>query len=50
MSSDDPNATPLMKLHAYTDGYSQLAIYALVAGVALIAISPFVRKLMKGVH
>lgn len=50
MSSADPNATPLMKLHAYTDGYSQLAIYALVAGVALIAISPLVRKLMKGVH
>lgn len=50
MSSADPNATPLMKLHAYTDGYSQLALYALVAGVVLIAISPFVRKLMKGVH
>ena len=50
MSSADPNATPLMKLHAYTDGYSQLAIYALVAGAALIAISPLVRKLMKGVH
>jgi POT family proton-dependent oligopeptide transporter len=50
MSSADPNATPLMKLHAYTDGYSQLAIYALVAGVVLIGISPFVRKLMRGVH
>ena len=50
MSSADPNATPLMKLHAYTDGYSQLAIYALIAGVVLIAISPLVRKLMKGIH
>ncbi|MEO8591106.1 MAG: peptide MFS transporter [Flavobacteriales bacterium] len=50
MSSADPEATPLMKLHAYTAGYSQLAIYALVAGVVLIAISPLVRKLMRGVH
>ncbi len=50
MSSADPNATALMKLHAYTDGYHQLAIYALIAGVVLIAISPFVRKLMRGVH
>ncbi len=50
MSSADPNATPLMKLHSYTDGYMQLGIYALIAGVVLIAISPFVRKLMRGVH
>ena len=50
MSSADPEATPLMKLHAYTDGYSQLAIYALVSGGVLIAISPLVRKLMRGVH
>jgi proton-dependent oligopeptide transporter, POT family len=50
MSSEDPNATPLMKLHGYTDGYMQLAIYALIAGVVLIAISPVVRKLMRGVH
>ncbi|MEO8067638.1 MAG: peptide MFS transporter [Flavobacteriales bacterium] len=50
MSSADPEATPLMKLHAYTDGYMQLGIYALIAGVVLIAISPMVRKLMRGVH
>jgi POT family proton-dependent oligopeptide transporter len=50
MSSADPEATPLMKLAAYTSGYKQLALYALVAGVVMIIISPFVRKLMKGVH
>jgi POT family proton-dependent oligopeptide transporter len=30
----------------YADGYKQLAIYALVAGVILILISPLVKKLM----
>jgi len=34
---------------AYTDGYKQLAIYALIAGVVMILISPFVRKLMQEV-
>lgn len=34
------------KLINYTAGYEQLAIYALIAGVVLIAISPLVRKLM----
>ena len=37
------------KLITYTDGYQQLAIYALIAGVVLIAISPIVRKLMQEV-
>jgi len=37
------------KLITYTDGYYQLAIYALIAGVVLIAISPLVRKLMQEV-
>ena len=50
MSSADPNASNVAKLVAYTDGYLQLGIYALVAGVVLIAISPLVRKLMHGVH
>ena len=34
------------KLMLYTDGYRQLAIYALIAGILLIVISPLVRKLM----
>jgi POT family proton-dependent oligopeptide transporter len=50
MSSADPNATALVKLTAYTDGYQQLGIYALISGAALIALSPLVRKLMRGVH
>ncbi|MFT3795092.1 peptide MFS transporter [Flavobacterium sp.] len=43
------NASNLEKLNVYADGYYQLALYALVAGVLLIAISPFVKKLMQGV-
>jgi POT family proton-dependent oligopeptide transporter len=50
MSTTDPNAPPLEKLHAYTTGYMQLAIYAVVAGGVLIVISPLVRRLMRGVH
>ena len=50
MSTADPNASNLSKLVSYTGGYQQLAIYALILGVVLIAISPGVRRLMKGVH
>lgn len=46
MTEADPNATPTAKLMAFTDGYFQLAVYALIAGVVLIGISPLVRKLM----
>ncbi len=43
------NATNLEKLNTYADGYQQLAVYALVAGIILIIISPFVKKLMQDV-
>ena len=43
------NATNLEKLNTYANGYQQLAIYALIAGVLLIVISPFVKKLMQGI-
>jgi POT family proton-dependent oligopeptide transporter len=43
------NATNLEKLNTYADGYEQLAIYALIAGVVLILISPLVKKLMQDV-
>ncbi|MCS3529934.1 peptide MFS transporter [Chryseobacterium sp. JUb7] len=33
----------------YTDGYKQLGLYAVIAGVVLILISPFVKKLMQDV-
>ena len=46
LSEAGKNDTPLQKLLTYTDGYLQLGIYALIAGVLLIAISPLVRKLM----
>ena len=50
MSDVGENATQMQKLMAYTDGYKNLAIYALIAGAALIIISPLVRKLMHDVH
>ncbi len=49
MSSDNEHETLSVKLMLYTDGYKQLAIYGLIAGVLLILISPFIRKLMQEV-
>jgi len=49
MSLVNEDATLSEKLIAYTDGYQQLAIYALIAGIVMILISPFVRKLMQEV-
>jgi POT family proton-dependent oligopeptide transporter len=43
------NSTNIEKLNTYADGYQQLAIYALVAGVVLLLISPLVKKLMQDV-
>ncbi|MCY1660602.1 peptide MFS transporter [Chryseobacterium sp. SL1] len=36
-------------LITYTDGYKQLGLYAVIAGVVLILISPLVKKLMQDV-
>lgn len=49
MSTPDKNAGLPEKLIAYTDGYLQLSIYALIAGVLMVAISPIIRKLMQEV-
>lgn len=49
MSSPDENASLVTKLQGYTEGYYQLAIYALIAGLLLIVISPLIRKLMQEV-
>jgi POT family proton-dependent oligopeptide transporter len=49
MVSPNANASLSEKLISYTDGYKQLAIYALISGVVLLAISPVVRKLMGNV-
>ena len=43
------NASNLEKLNVYAEGYYQLGIYALVAGVILILISPLIKKLMQEV-
>ncbi len=43
------NATNAEKLNVYADGYYQLALYALIAGIVLILISPLVKKLMQDV-
>lgn len=49
IASASENASNSAKLIVYADGYQQLAIYALIAGVVLIVISPFVKKLMQEV-
>ncbi len=43
------NSSNLDKLNVYADGYQQLALYALLLGIILIIISPFVKKLMQDV-
>jgi len=49
IASASENSSNLDKLTIYADGYRQLAIYALIAGIILIIISPFVKKLMQEV-
>jgi POT family proton-dependent oligopeptide transporter len=49
IASASENASNLDKLTVYADGYKQLAIYALIAGIVLILISPLIKKLMQDV-
>ncbi|MEZ5014160.1 MAG: peptide MFS transporter [Chitinophagales bacterium] len=49
IATDDPNASNYDRLVSYTNGYAHFALYAVIAGVVLIIISPFVRKLMGNV-
>lgn len=44
------NESNYQKLVTYAKGYEQLALYALVLGILLIALSPLVKKLMQGVR
>lgn len=44
--SPDETAAPIEKMEMYTQGYFDFAIYALIAGVILIALYPLMRKLM----
>ena len=43
------NAPATETLLTYTEGYKMLGLYALIAGILLIIISPFVKKLMQDV-
>jgi len=49
IASASENASNSEKLIVYAEGYKQLAIYALIAGLILIIISPLVKKLMQEV-
>jgi POT family proton-dependent oligopeptide transporter len=49
MSQADDNASNLEKLNSFTDGYYDLAYYALICGLIMIAISPFRKYLMGSV-
>jgi POT family proton-dependent oligopeptide transporter len=49
IASASENATNIDKLMVYAEGYKQLALYALIAGLFLILISPIVKKLMQDV-
>lgn len=49
MSNTAEGATLTDKLASYTEGYYQLAIYALIAGLFLIITTPFIKKLMQEV-
>ena len=49
MSSPEENASLVTKLQGYTEGYYQLAVYALIAGLLLIFVSPLIKKLMQEV-
>jgi len=50
MATADEKASATAKLLSYTDGYKDLSLYALIAGIALIILSPLIKKLMHEVH
>ena len=50
MATAKEGSTNMDALLAYTEGYKQLGIYAVIAGVVLIIISPLVKKLMQEVR
>ena len=50
MATVNEKATLTEKLMSYTAGYKQLAVYALIAGILLIVLSPLIKKLMHDVH
>ena len=49
ISKSNTGTTLTSKLQSYTEGYYQLAIYALIAGLILIVLTPLIKKLMQEV-
>lgn len=49
LAKNNEGSTNFEKMMDFTAGYKQFAIYALIAGVVLILISPWIRKLMQDV-
>lgn len=50
MSRSNTGTTLVSKLQSYTEGYYQLAIYSIIAGVFLIVMTPLIKKLMQEVR
>lgn len=50
MATAKEGSSNMDALIAYTEGYKQLGLYAVLAGVILMVISPFVKKLMQDVR
>lgn len=49
MSQANTGTTLVSKLQSYTEGYYELAIYSLIAGLILIVSTPLIKKLMQEV-
>jgi POT family proton-dependent oligopeptide transporter len=49
LSKGNAHATNYENLLDFTTGYRHFAIYAIIAGVVMLAISPLIRKLMQEV-
>jgi POT family proton-dependent oligopeptide transporter len=49
LSEAKAGASKYEVLNTYTEGYKELGWFALIAGILLITISPFVKKLMQEV-
>lgn len=50
LSSGNQDDTNYQNMMNYTEGYRQFAIYAIIAGVILLVLSPLIRKLMQNVR
>ena len=50
IESTDVNVGGLDTLEVYTNGFELIAIYALGAGLAVLILSPLMKKLMGNVH